>query len=327
MENGKKKSGRPSKSGSKAFTEIFRKLIGEATQQEAAEKIGVTRQNVGRWLAGINVPDIEALEKIADAYEVSTDYLLGRTTVKTPNIELKAICDYTQLSETTIQHLHGISPLFSREDDTYFFELEIIALNSLIEKVVSSRVYIEMAMHVDKFLFIEEFDRCALKKYCSEYNVQATETEIYELSKAALLNDPKRFPQSLARGDFDFELYKQEQIRKYDVLIIKSELLKGGNDYIKFLLKKNIQSFFNEALNELLDDVCDTDFFLKKEKDYREYFDKILFLSEKGYSDYMKERMDIKLKLEKDLELLRSEWKEEKPKGVPTHADHNSPEE
>lgn len=103
MANGENKSGRPSKSGSKAFTEIFRKLIGEATQQEAAEKIGVTRQNVGRWLAGMNTPDIEALEKIADAYEVSTDYLLGRTNAKTSDIEIRTICDYLGLNDKEIE--------------------------------------------------------------------------------------------------------------------------------------------------------------------------------------------------------------------------------
>lgn len=103
MESGKKKSGRPSKSSEKAFTEIFRRLIGEATQQEAAEKIGVTRQNVGRWLAGMNTPDIEALEKIADAYEVSTDYLLGRTSVKNPSVDIRMMCDYWMLDEKTTE--------------------------------------------------------------------------------------------------------------------------------------------------------------------------------------------------------------------------------
>lgn len=109
MANGENKSGRPSKSGSKAFTEIFRKLIGEATQQEAAEKIGVTRQNVGRWLAGMNTPDIEALEKIADAYEVSTDYLLGRTNAKTSDIEIRAMCDYLELDENELENIKLLS--------------------------------------------------------------------------------------------------------------------------------------------------------------------------------------------------------------------------
>lgn len=84
------KSGRPKK-GTNPFNDIFRELIGASTQQEAAEKIGVSRQNVGRWLSGETTPDIETLCKIANAYDVSTDYLLGRTKIKTTDPKLENI--------------------------------------------------------------------------------------------------------------------------------------------------------------------------------------------------------------------------------------------
>lgn len=319
MANGENKSGRPSKSGSKAFTEIFRKLIGEATQQEAADKIGVTRQNVGRWLAGMNTPDIEALEKIADAYEVSTDYLLGRTTVKTPNVDLRAICEYTQLSETTVRHLHKISPskyrFPSEADNAEFFEVEIAALNTFIDTAISIRLFYQMANYVDDFIFTQEFNRCALKKYCSEYNVKATETEINELSEEALLNDPDRFPGARDRGVFDFELYKRGQILKYGFLTSRTEILQNGNDYANFLLEKKYKSLFEEALDIFLEEVFENAFYLKREKNYREYFDEILSLTEEEYSDHIKKSMDFKVKFEKAIEFYKQEQNKNVPKG------------
>lgn len=318
MANGENKSGRPSKSGSKAFTEIFRKLIGEATQQEAAEKIGVTRQNVGRWLAGMNTPDIEALEKIADAYEVSTDYLLGRTTVKTPSIDLKAICDYTQLSEVTVQHLHKISPpkyrFLSEADNADFFEVEIAALNIFIDTAISIRFFSQMANYADDFIFIQEFNRCALKKYCTENNIKATEKEIDELGES-LLKDSNCSPPIRSPEALGFEIYKQDQVQKYGVLMGRTEILQSGNDYANFLLEKKYRSLFEETLDFFLEEVFENAFYSKKEKEYREYFEEILSLSEEEYSDHIKDRMDFKVKFEKELEFYKREQNKNAPKG------------
>ena len=95
------KNGRPCKDKSQ-FTDIFRSLIMDETQQEVANRVGVSRQNVGKWLSGETTPDISTLGKIADAYGVSTDYLLGRTSVKTTDIDLKAVCEYIGISEKAV---------------------------------------------------------------------------------------------------------------------------------------------------------------------------------------------------------------------------------
>ena len=106
MSNSANKSGRPKK-GASPFTSIFRNLITGLNQQEAADKIGVARQNIGRWISGETTPDIDTLGKIATAFDVSTDYLLGRTPNKTTDTELKAVCEYTRLSENTILKLRN----------------------------------------------------------------------------------------------------------------------------------------------------------------------------------------------------------------------------
>lgn len=111
MSSNEKKIGRPKKENSK-FNEVFRKLVddkenGEETQDKIAKKIGVSRQNVGKWLSYDNptTPDIITLGKIADAYNVSTDYLLDRTDVKSPQADKRAVCDYTGLSQEAVEEL------------------------------------------------------------------------------------------------------------------------------------------------------------------------------------------------------------------------------
>ncbi|MDR1569658.1 MAG: helix-turn-helix transcriptional regulator [Oscillospiraceae bacterium] len=55
----------------------LRKENGE-TQQSMADRVGVSQKTVGSWETGDRLPSLDALSKIADAYCVTTDYLLGR---------------------------------------------------------------------------------------------------------------------------------------------------------------------------------------------------------------------------------------------------------
>ncbi|KYG90851.1 hypothetical protein A0U40_17805 [[Bacillus] sp. KCTC 13219] len=51
-------------------------------QTEFAERMGIPNQNVSNYERGFRQPDYETLKKFADFFEVSTDYLLGRTNQK-----------------------------------------------------------------------------------------------------------------------------------------------------------------------------------------------------------------------------------------------------
>ncbi|MBQ6975546.1 MAG: helix-turn-helix transcriptional regulator [Selenomonadaceae bacterium] len=60
----------------------FRKKAG-VSQYDVAAKIGVRRSVYARYELGINIPSATLIKKIAVAYNVSTDYLMGLA--KTPN--------------------------------------------------------------------------------------------------------------------------------------------------------------------------------------------------------------------------------------------------
>jgi transcriptional regulator with XRE-family HTH domain len=47
------------------------------SQSELATQSGVSREMIGKYERGEAVPSIEAAKKIADAFEVSLDYLVG----------------------------------------------------------------------------------------------------------------------------------------------------------------------------------------------------------------------------------------------------------
>ncbi len=51
------------------------------TQKQLAEKINVTHVSISGYESGNRSPDTDTLQRLADFFEVSTDYLLGRTDV------------------------------------------------------------------------------------------------------------------------------------------------------------------------------------------------------------------------------------------------------
>ncbi len=50
----------------------------QLNQVQLAEKLGVKKQSVSNWENDNIMPSVEMLEKVADFFRVSTDYLLGR---------------------------------------------------------------------------------------------------------------------------------------------------------------------------------------------------------------------------------------------------------
>lgn len=54
------------------------------TQQQIADKLFVNRRTYSSYENGVRSMPIEILSRIADIFNTSTDYLIGRTDVKKP---------------------------------------------------------------------------------------------------------------------------------------------------------------------------------------------------------------------------------------------------
>lgn len=67
---------------------LLRKETKE-TQRQLADFLHVTQSAINKWEGDKNEPDIRFLNAIADHYNVSVDYLTGRTQIRQGNIPEK----------------------------------------------------------------------------------------------------------------------------------------------------------------------------------------------------------------------------------------------
>lgn len=218
MSSNENKSGRPKKEIN-PFNNIFRELIGAATQQEVADKIGVSRQNVGRWLLGDTTPDINTLGKIADAYNVSTDYLLGRTGIRNVEPDLIAAIKYTGLSDDTINALSSL--------------IEHKAILSILIENIHFALVVSNIQHLTKLY--------SLRRYLNEKILPLCESTSDEdkQSLKALSSSLKKITQKYCCGIQT----QPEEIRKSafenDILTCINDV-EQALDYRKFTLNRGI---------------------------------------------------------------------------------------
>ena len=95
----------------KKFGQRLKELRGNKSQTDIieimTEKTGIatTAQTLGRYERGERKPDLEIIEALATTFEVSADYLLGLTDVKSVNADIVAACKYTGLTEGAMHNL------------------------------------------------------------------------------------------------------------------------------------------------------------------------------------------------------------------------------
>lgn len=79
--------------------------VNHTTITALAAQLGLSRQAVSLYTDGSTLPNAEKLGLIADYFHVSTDWLLGRTEVRSPDAEKQAVCNYLTLSEGAVDAL------------------------------------------------------------------------------------------------------------------------------------------------------------------------------------------------------------------------------
>ena|SRR5690554_6452104 len=82
------------------------------SQEALCEKIGLVRSTYARYETEKTQPDFDTLEKLASFYDVSIDYILGRTDNPKGHAEFDPIAEHNRLLEK-----YGI-------EDSGFFDIE-----------------------------------------------------------------------------------------------------------------------------------------------------------------------------------------------------------
>lgn len=73
------------------------RIENHMTQEELAKRLGVTRAALSSWEIGRREPDTEILHKLSTIFNVSVDYLIGKTNIRNSDAIEEAIRDDPEL--------------------------------------------------------------------------------------------------------------------------------------------------------------------------------------------------------------------------------------
>ena len=93
------------------------RLNHKMTQEQLADRLGVSYQSVSRWENGVTYPDIEFIPAIAKQFSVSSDYLLGQDDVEKRKQIRKSIRSISQMTEKDADQLIDLIRTCRREQD------------------------------------------------------------------------------------------------------------------------------------------------------------------------------------------------------------------
>lgn len=93
---------------------IIRKKKG-LSQSALGKQIGTSGDVIGRYERGDIKPSIEVVQKIADALEVSIDFLIGRTGFQLDKEAMKKLEDISQLPEDRKEYIFNLIDMCIRD--------------------------------------------------------------------------------------------------------------------------------------------------------------------------------------------------------------------
>lgn len=82
-----------------------------------AKELNVSRQTVSLYYNGSMEPNIERIRQISRYLGISADYLLGLSDARTTDTNIRAVAEFTGLSEKSLESLNQM-----KESDRYFLE-------------------------------------------------------------------------------------------------------------------------------------------------------------------------------------------------------------
>lgn len=149
------------------FAERLKKLREDRgiTQQELAEIVGTTNKAVSTWENGIKVPRQPRIEKLADYFNVTTDYLLGRIETKQWNDVLSDTVKNQNSVESYLINLgYSVTTNIIQSDEFYEEEIKDSSGKVIGKTKIPST----------------EFAQYAITK--NDVNIELTQTEFESLS-------------------------------------------------------------------------------------------------------------------------------------------------
>lgn len=150
------------------------------SRQQLADILGVSRASLEYYEKGKRTPDIDVLYRLSEYFNVTADYLIGRTDKSGESTDVNAICEYTGLSEKAVDKLH------SRLDDTSI--KEVIDIDKVCE--IISKATGENKNEVYNTLLREDLDiKSTLMNYSAVYIRRVEDNKKYLRSLSRLIEE------------------------------------------------------------------------------------------------------------------------------------------
>lgn len=141
--------------------EIFENLLKEknVTAYRVSKETGIATATLSDWKNGRSTPKQDKLQKIADYFEVSLDYLTGNTTIRRIETENKKESILTKKDERDIQKkLDSILQDLDNSEDTLMYDGE--PMDDLTKELVKDSLE-----HIIRLAKISAKEKYTPKKY------------------------------------------------------------------------------------------------------------------------------------------------------------------
>lgn len=125
------------------ITDIVKELRieNDMTQSDLANKLCCNRQKIADWERNKSSPTMSDLIPLSKIFNVSIDYLMGITDMKTSDIKVKDICNYTGLHENIVLMLNELNEIKQMTNSTDIQYIDI--LNLLLNPVGDYQIYLK----------------------------------------------------------------------------------------------------------------------------------------------------------------------------------------
>ncbi|MDO4199660.1 MAG: helix-turn-helix transcriptional regulator [Clostridia bacterium] len=227
----------------------LRKLMSEAkiTQIELAKKLGITRQSISQYMEGTMLPNAEKLYLIADFFDVSSDYLLGKTDARSYSTDIIKVCNFTGLNEEFVKYLNTSHPNKLEIINAMFNDSFIQNIVSFIEDEIALLILVKSrSKNVGGITISESVDGTVIEKI-----------EIWH---------------DYIENNFE---EKMQEIRRKIIDRCTQNIEKVLNDIFDSWSKNTVKSMSKETFNKAMKKICAEHYLNEKAFIYRNELAKI----------------------------------------------------
>ncbi len=208
----------------------LRELMSKAkiTQIELAKKLRITKQSISQYMDGTMLPNAEKLYLIANFFDVSSDYLLGKTDARSYSTDIIKVCNFTGLNEEFIKYLNTSHPRKLEIMNTMFSDSFIQNIVSFIEDEIALLILVKSRSKNVGGITVSE---------------SAGDTVIEKIE--------------IWRDDIENNFgEKMQEIRRKVIDRCTQNIEKVLNDIFDLWSKKTIHSMSEDTLNKAMKKVC-----------------------------------------------------------------------